>query len=161
MRRGCSSCISQTTLTTVVRRQGCCLVRPIQHFLSPMSRFTCMLSSMKCAQGLPTDVHTRMAAKQCLVCRYVLADATQHSLVLVDELGKGTEVNAGAALAGAMLEALDDVGCKVGHAPANLPSWATPSACVSIVLALVPRVAPSILAIAIEYLFDCATATHG
>ena len=46
-------------------------------------------------------------------CRYVLADATQHSLVLVDELGKGTEVNAGAALAGAILEALDDVGCKV------------------------------------------------
>ncbi len=48
-------------------------------------------------------------------CRYVLADATQHSLVLVDELGKGTEVNAGAALAGAILEALDEVGCKVGR----------------------------------------------
>ena len=47
-------------------------------------------------------------------CRYVLSDATQHSLVLVDELGKGTEVNAGAALAGAILEALDGVGCKVG-----------------------------------------------
>ena len=50
-------------------------------------------------------------------CRYVLADATQHSLVLVDELGKGTEVNAGAALAGAILEALDEVGCKVGRYP--------------------------------------------
>ena len=45
--------------------------------------------------------------------RYVLADATRHSLVLVDELGKGTEVSAGAALAGALLEALDAVGCKV------------------------------------------------
>ena len=48
------------------------------------------------------------------VCRYVLADATRHSLVLVDELGKGTEVSAGAALAAALLEALDTVGCKVG-----------------------------------------------
>ena len=54
--------------------------------------------------------------------RYVLADATQHSLVLVDELGKGTEVNAGAALAGAILEALDGVGCKVGR-PCCAQRW--------------------------------------
>ena len=50
--------------------------------------------------------------------RYVLADATQHSLVLLDELGKGTEVNAGAAIAGALLEALDRVGCKARPLPA-------------------------------------------
>ena len=43
--------------------------------------------------------------------RYVLQDVTSRSLVLVDELGKGTEARAGAALAGAMLEALDKTGC--------------------------------------------------
>ena len=44
--------------------------------------------------------------------RYVLADATSQSLVLVDELGKGTEARAGAALAGAMLETLAKEGCR-------------------------------------------------
>lgn len=39
-------------------------------------------------------------------------DVTCASLVLVDELGKGTEHSAGAALAGAMLERLDEVGCR-------------------------------------------------
>jgi len=43
--------------------------------------------------------------------KYVLQDATASSLVLMDELGKGTEATAGSALAGAMLEALDAVGC--------------------------------------------------
>jgi hypothetical protein len=43
--------------------------------------------------------------------KYVLQDVTSKSLVLVDELGKGTEAKAGAALAGAMLEALDKTGC--------------------------------------------------
>lgn len=44
--------------------------------------------------------------------RYVLEDAGPRSLVLVDELGKGTEARAGAALAGALLEALDAAGAK-------------------------------------------------
>ncbi|KFM25783.1 DNA mismatch repair protein MutS [Auxenochlorella protothecoides] len=44
--------------------------------------------------------------------RYVLEDASPHSLVLVDELGKGTEARAGAALAGALLESLDATGCR-------------------------------------------------
>lgn len=43
--------------------------------------------------------------------KYVLQDVTSKSLVLVDELGKGTEARAGSALAGAMLEALDKTGC--------------------------------------------------
>uniref|UniRef100_A0A7S3ENA7 DNA mismatch repair proteins mutS family domain-containing protein n=1 Tax=Rhodosorus marinus TaxID=101924 RepID=A0A7S3ENA7_9RHOD len=43
--------------------------------------------------------------------RSVLEDATENSLVLVDELGKGTEMTAGAALAGSILEALDRSGC--------------------------------------------------
>lgn len=44
--------------------------------------------------------------------RHVFEDVTANSLVLLDELGKGTEVKAGAALAGAMLEQLDKAGCK-------------------------------------------------
>ncbi|KAI3431602.1 hypothetical protein D9Q98_004652 [Chlorella vulgaris] len=44
--------------------------------------------------------------------RYVLEDLSPNSLVLVDELGKGTEVRAGAALAGALLEQLDASGCR-------------------------------------------------
>ncbi|KAL4544776.1 hypothetical protein Ndes2526B_g00720 [Nannochloris sp. 'desiccata'] len=44
--------------------------------------------------------------------RYVLTDTTSQSLVLVDELGKGTEARAGAGIAGGILEALDSSGCK-------------------------------------------------
>lgn len=44
--------------------------------------------------------------------RYVMDDVTEDSLVLVDELGKGTEVRAGAAIAGAMLERLDAIRCR-------------------------------------------------
>ena len=39
-------------------------------------------------------------------------DVTEDSLVLVDELGKGTEVRAGAAIARAMLERLDAIRCR-------------------------------------------------
>jgi DNA mismatch repair ATPase MutS len=53
-------------------------------------------------------------AVEMIEMRYALADATAHSLVLVDELGKATEVLAGTSLAAAMLEQLDDRGCKVG-----------------------------------------------
>jgi DNA mismatch repair ATPase MutS len=45
------------------------------------------------------------------VCSFVLSDVQSRSLVLVDELGKGTEVHAGTALAGAMLEQLAASGC--------------------------------------------------
>lgn len=44
--------------------------------------------------------------------RYVLEDAGPDALVLVDELGKGTEVRAGAALAAAFLERLSALRCK-------------------------------------------------
>ena len=42
---------------------------------------------------------------------FLSEDVRAHSLVLVDELGKGTEVHAGTALAGAMLEDLAASGC--------------------------------------------------
>ncbi|KAL4440153.1 hypothetical protein ABPG75_003154 [Micractinium tetrahymenae] len=44
--------------------------------------------------------------------RYVLEDVSPRSLVLVDELGKGTEVRAGASLAGALVEELDAARCR-------------------------------------------------
>ena len=44
----------------------------------------------------------------------MLEDVTRDSLVLVDELGKGTEVRAGTAIAASVLEALHTAGCKVG-----------------------------------------------
>ncbi|CAD7705187.1 unnamed protein product [Ostreobium quekettii] len=42
---------------------------------------------------------------------YVLDDVSTKSLVLVDELGKGTEVHAGTAVAGAIFESIRDKGC--------------------------------------------------
>jgi hypothetical protein len=44
--------------------------------------------------------------------RYVLEDAGPDALVLVDELGKGTEARAGTALAAAFLERLAQAGCR-------------------------------------------------
>ena len=39
-------------------------------------------------------------------CRHVLAQATERTLVLVDELGKGTEPKDGTAMLGAIVHAL-------------------------------------------------------
>jgi DNA mismatch repair ATPase MutS len=47
----------------------------------------------------------------CLSYSFALSDVKPRSLILVDELGKGTEVYAGTALAGAMLEQLSGSGC--------------------------------------------------
>ncbi len=48
-----------------------------------------------------------------LSCRAVLRDATPRSLVLLDEMGKGTEVTDATALSGSMLEQLGDRGSSV------------------------------------------------
>ena len=45
-------------------------------------------------------------------CRYVMDDAREDALVLLDELGKGTEVAAGTALAAAFLERLASARCR-------------------------------------------------
>jgi len=50
---------------------------------------------------------------QLLVCRVVLTDAGADALVLMDELGSGTDPNQGVAIARALLEALLDRGCRV------------------------------------------------
>ena len=47
-----------------------------------------------------------------LPARYVLEDAGPDALVLVDELGKGTEARAGTALAAALLEHLARVDAR-------------------------------------------------
>ena len=68
--------------------------------------------------------------------RAVLAGASARSLILVDELGKGTEAAAGAALAGAMLEALAARGCtgvfgsqrRRSQRPTCTPCWTCPLA---------------------------------
>ena len=48
-----------------------------------------------------------------LVCREVLARSGRNSLVLMDELGSGTDPAQGVAIAQALLEALMDTGCRV------------------------------------------------
>ncbi len=48
-----------------------------------------------------------------LVCREVLNNAGSDALVLMDELGSGTDPNQGVAIARALLEALLDRGCRV------------------------------------------------
>lgn len=77
-------------------------------------------------------------------------DVTEDSLVLVDELGKGTEVRAGAAIAGAMLERLDAIGCRGIFATSvflivTIPccSSSSPSSSSSSSTALLNRVVPA------------------
>jgi len=48
-----------------------------------------------------------------LVCREVLVSSGRNSLVLMDELGSGTDPAQGVAIAQALLEALMDTGCRV------------------------------------------------
>jgi DNA mismatch repair protein MutS2 len=48
-----------------------------------------------------------------LVCREVLANSGRNALVLMDELGSGTDPAQGVAIAQALLEALMETGCRV------------------------------------------------
>jgi len=49
---------------------------------------------------------------ECQEMASVQRDVTENSLLLVDELGKGTEVHSGTAMAAALLEELDASGCR-------------------------------------------------
>lgn len=49
---------------------------------------------------------------ECDDVKVLTRDYTSRSLIMIDELGKGTSARDGAALAGALLEALDDCGCS-------------------------------------------------
>lgn len=92
-----------------------------------LSSFAIEMTEMRCHCSPPPPLlHMHHAPKQpkegCHVClsfkkrvllpRYVLEDAGADALVLVDELGKGTEVRAGTALAAAFLERLAALNCK-------------------------------------------------
>lgn len=80
-----------------------------------------LFASEKHARADLTDVVCATAeglssfAVEILDTATILRDATRHTMVLVDELGKGTETRAGSAIAGAVLEQLNQLRCRSGH----------------------------------------------
>lgn len=74
--------------------------------------FNPVLADIGDIQSVDSDLST--FSGHMLVCREVLALAqTGNALVLMDELGSGTDPNQGVAIAQALLEALMDTGCRV------------------------------------------------
>lgn len=62
------------------------------------------------ASDSPIEGRSGFATEMREMC-YVLDDVSPRSLVLVDELGKGSEVQAGTAIAGAVFESICDKEC--------------------------------------------------
>jgi len=80
--------------------------KPRVDFFSPV------LADIGDIQSVDSDLST--FSGHMLVCREVLALAqTGNALVLMDELGSGTDPQQGVAIAQALLEALMDTGCRV------------------------------------------------
>ncbi len=75
-------------------------------------RLHALLRSQVALKLLPSPQAVVSTRPSSSCCRYVLEDAGAHALVLIDELGKGTEVKAGTAIAGAMLEQLHNSDCR-------------------------------------------------
>jgi len=73
--------------------------------------FTPVLADIGDLQSTEQDLST--FSGHMLVCREVLNNAGENALVLMDELGSGTDPNQGVAIARALLEALLDRGCRV------------------------------------------------
>jgi len=74
--------------------------------------FNPVLADIGDIQSVDSDLST--FSGHMLVCREVLALAqTGNALVLMDELGSGTDPNQGVAIAQALLEALMETGCRV------------------------------------------------
>jgi len=74
--------------------------------------FNPVLADIGDIQSVDSDLST--FSGHMLVCREVLALAqTGNALVLMDELGSGTDPNQGVAIAQALLEALMNTGCRV------------------------------------------------
>jgi len=73
--------------------------------------FTPVLADIGDLQSTEQDFST--FSGHMLVCREVLNNAGENALVLMDELGSGTDPNQGVAIARALLEALLDRGCRV------------------------------------------------
>ena len=73
--------------------------------------FSPVLADIGDLQSVDGDLST--FSGHMLVCREVLNNAGENALVLMDELGSGTDPNQGVAIARALLEALMDRGCRV------------------------------------------------
>lgn len=73
--------------------------------------FSPILADIGDSQSVDGDLST--FSGHMLVCREVLNNADRDALVLMDELGSGTDPNQGVAIARALLEALLDRGCRV------------------------------------------------
>ena len=73
--------------------------------------FSPVLADIGDLQSVDGDLST--FSGHMLVCREVLNNADKNALVLMDELGSGTDPNQGVAIARALLEALVDKGCRV------------------------------------------------
>ena len=68
--------------------------------------------SVKHGSACSVGMHFLADLTRSKYCRYVMDDAREDALVLLDELGKGTEVAAGTALAAAFLERLAGARCR-------------------------------------------------
>jgi len=73
--------------------------------------FSPVLADIGDMQSVDGDLST--FSGHMLVCREVLAKSGKNSLVLMDELGSGTDPNQGVAIAQALLEALMNTGARV------------------------------------------------
>ncbi|DBA71802.1 TPA: hypothetical protein ACH3X2_010996 [Trebouxia sp. C0005] len=96
------------SVCAVALLSACGLYAPVQSAIVP---YTDAFMLRNFSADSPLEGKSSFAVEM-VEMRYVMDDVTENSLVLVDELGKGTEVRAGAAIAGAMLERLDAIGCR-------------------------------------------------
>ncbi|KAL3131455.1 hypothetical protein ABBQ38_007763 [Trebouxia sp. C0009 RCD-2024] len=96
------------SICAVALLSGCGLYAPVHSALVP---YTDAFMLRNFSADSPLEGKSSFAVEM-VEMRYVMDDVTEDSLVLVDELGKGTEVRAGAAIAGAMLERLSAIQCR-------------------------------------------------
>jgi len=87
----------------------CGIPIPVEH--GRLDFFNPVLADIGDIQSVDSDLST--FSGHMLVCREVLAKSGKNALVLMDELGSGTDPNQGVAIAQALLEALLDTGCRV------------------------------------------------
>ncbi|XP_057339298.1 probable DNA mismatch repair protein Msh6 [Microplitis mediator] len=101
--------------STIMRQVG---------LLSIMAHIGCHIPAQSCKFSLIDRVFTRLGANDDMVtgrstflvelseAATFVQHATKHSLVLVDELGRGTSTHDGAAIAAAVLQALTKLECR-------------------------------------------------
>ena len=103
---GKSTLLRQACLTTLMAHLGC-WVPAASCRLSPVDRiFTRVGANDAIAAGLSTF---RVELEETSL---ILRHATKHSLVILDELGRGTATFDGMAIAGAVMQALIGSGCR-------------------------------------------------